>query len=261
MRKILFLKCIICFFLVFRVTSPALSYEFDHDHLMWTNLLKKHTYKKNDQTLLKYGTIKFLDRELLHNYLKSVEAVKLDQFKKFTSDEKLAFLVNSYNAFTVEWILMNYPVKSIKDTGTFLLSPWQKKMPGYKLLGKEFSLNYIEHDLIRKNFSDPRIHFALNCASLGCPPLKTSAFTANNLQQELSEVEHLFFKNPKNVDCNHDVCKLNKILDWYGEDFESKYGTVENYVKDRLIFYGIRKSWSKGLKIQFMDYDWNLNGL
>ncbi len=235
---------------------------FDHDHIQFTDILKKHTTQKDGQTWIDYRGLKYSTRAQLQNYLKALSTIEENHFKTFTRDQKLAFLINAYNGFTIEWILLHYPVKSIKDTGTFLMNPWKKVIPGYKLLGKSFTLDNIEHDRIRVEFKEPRIHFALNCASIGCPSLRPSAFTGKGLEKELSESEESFFKNPRKFKVTDQKVHINSIFKWYGTDFEKKFGSLYSYISNRSEFYGIARGLSrKSLDIYFMDYDWSLNGI
>ena len=148
----------------------------DHDHQAWTVFLKRHVKMGENASTVNYKAIKSGPSSLTE-YLLSVEGVSQEDFDHFSENEKLAFLINAYNAFTVKLIVDHYPVKSIKDIGSFLSSPWKKKF--FRLLGKERHLDNIEHDMIRKQFNEPRIHFAVNCASIGCPALQDEAFVAS----------------------------------------------------------------------------------
>jgi hypothetical protein len=195
----------------------------------------------------------------LNAYLKSLSHVKKSQFAVFTPQEQLAFLINAYNAFTVKLILDHHPVKSIKDTGTLITSPWKKKF--FNLLEEESHLDRVEHDLIRGKFAEPRIHFAVNCASIGCPSLMRKAFTATGLEQELTFAEKEFFTNSAKVKFLSGELQVSKILDWYGDDFRKKYGSLEKYLMERAAHYKIMSSpESQKFKVSFLEYDWSLNG-
>lgn len=251
----------IIFFLLLFITFNLYGKEFDHEHSQFSAILKKTTFQKNGQTWVDYGLIKKSYRNQLKDYLNSLSALEKAEYRKFTNDQQLAFLINAYNAFTIEWILLHYPVKSIKETSKFLLNPWKQKVPGYRILGQSFSLDNIEHDRIRVEFNDPRIHFAVNCASIGCPSLRQAAYTGKMLQNELAEAEELFFKNPKKFRVSGKVVYINSIFNWYGDDFKKKFGSLDLYISDRAEMYGLAKGLpKKDLTIKYIEYDWSLNG-
>ncbi|MGE3388198.1 MAG: DUF547 domain-containing protein, partial [Bdellovibrionales bacterium] len=148
--------------------------EFDHSHKIWTLLLQKSVTVKGHASVVNYKILKS-DPTELHAYLRTLESVSQGEFGKFSNNEKLAFLINAYNAFTIKLILGRYPAKSIKHAGEWSLSnptasPWKTKF--FTLLGERRHLDNIEHDMIRKSFNEPRIHFAVVCASVGCPALR-----------------------------------------------------------------------------------------
>ncbi len=234
---------------------------FDHGHNHFSQLLSGFTTQKDGQTWVDYEGWKTIGRARLKSYLALLSAVTPHQYKAFSSDERLAFLINAYNAFTIEWILLHHPLKSIRDTGSIFSSAWKKEFPGYKLLGKKFSLDGIEHDMIRVEFKEPRIHFAVNCASIGCPSLRPTAYTGKALQSELAEAESAFFKNPSKFIVKNKKAHLSAILDWYGKDFEKVFGSIEAYVSERAKFYGVAGDLpTNNFDIDFLDYDWKLNG-
>ncbi|MFM8313131.1 MAG: DUF547 domain-containing protein, partial [Deltaproteobacteria bacterium] len=174
------------------------------------------------------------------------------------NNEKLAFLINAYNALTIKWILQHYPVKSIKDTGGFLSSPWKKKF--FKLFGEEQSLDGIEHGILRKDFQEPRIHFAVVCASKGCPALKGEAYTAAKLEEQLESSARNFLRDSERNYYNAEENRffLSKIFDWYGDDFKKKLGSVQAFIVPRMIpdtsTVKIQES-----TLKYLDYDWSLN--
>lgn len=234
---------------------------FDHEHSAFTKLLSLTTEKKNGQTWVRYSLIKKKYLTDLRNYLSTLSRVKKTDYKNFTKNEKLAFLINAYNAFTIYWVVKSIPVKSIKDTTHFLTTPWKQDIPDYKLLGEKFTLDEIEHEKIRKNFSEPRIHFAVNCASVGCPSLRQSAYTSKNLDKELQEAEKEFFKNPNKFKVVSNQVFISPIFDWYGDDFIKKFKSIESYISVRAKTYEVAPNLSsKSLKITFLNYDWSLNG-
>jgi hypothetical protein len=234
---------------------------FDHDHKDFTALLRVSTGLQDNQTWVNYTSIKKSHRPLLIKYLRSLERISEKDYRSFTPAQRLAFLINAYNAFTIEWIVQHWPVKSIKDTSSLFSNAWNQDVPGYKLFGKPFTLDYIEHERIREEFNEPRIHFAVNCASIGCPTLRRSAFTSGGLEQELAQAEEEFFKNPKKFSIKANKIYVNPILKWYGKDFDKKFGTVEKYLRSSALKYGVSNNLlPQKLDIIFIDYDWSLNG-
>ena len=169
--------------------AHAQSPGFDHGHASWTTLLRQHVrlVRSGQATQVAYAGFK-ADRAALKAYLDSLSAVTRAAFAGWQKAERQAFLINAYNAFTVELILTRYPdLKSIKDLGSLLSSPWKPKW--ITLLGNQVSLDDIEHAMLRKrgDYDDPRVHFAVNCASIGCPALREEAFVAARLDAQMDE--------------------------------------------------------------------------
>lgn len=234
--------------------------EFDHTHKNWTSQLQKYVSLKDQQSTVNYKALK-KDTAALNQYLHSLEAVTQEQFNQFSPNQKLAFLINAYNAFTVKLIVDNYPVKSIKDIGSLLTSPWKIKF--FSILGEERNLDNVEHDMIRKWFNEPRIHFAVVCASVGCPALRNEAFTALSLDQQLEEASKNFLADKTRNRYNSGAKKLeiSSIFKWYGKDFVKKHGSLEAFLAPRITTNpddqtAIRE---KKASIAYLDYDWSLN--
>ncbi len=242
--------------LAFGIAFPCLA--FDHTHATWDKFLKQYVTVKDSISTVNYKGAKS-DRKGLDQYLTTVEAVTPADYGKFTDPQKLAFLINAYNAFTVKLILDNYPVKSIKDLGGTFSSPWKKKF--FKFFGEESHLDNIEHDHIRKEFNEPRIHFAVVCASKGCPALWNEAFTPEKMETQLERNARAFLKDSQrnrfNVEKNR--FEVSKIFDWYGKDFEKKFGSVQNFLAPRMGKTPAEETKMKEAKIDHTDYDWTLN--
>jgi len=182
--------------------------------------------------------------------------------------EQLAYWINAYNAFTVKLILDHYPVKSIKDIKDgipFINSVWDIKF--INIAGKEYDLNNIEHDIIRKKFKEPRIHFAVNCASYSCPRLRNEAFIAERLEEQLEEQTRLFFNDKrKNNIISKDKIVISSILKWYSTDFTNKgffsrlfggKGRKKNLIKFVNPYVDI--DINSNATLEFMTYRWDLN--
>ena len=203
------------------------------------------------------------DRIGLDRYLERVEGVSLEEYRSWSQSQRLAFLINAYNAFTVKLIVDNYPVDSIKDLGGWISTPWKEKF--FTLLGKERHLDNIEHDMIRVEFDEPRIHFAVNCAAVGCPALRQEAFVAGRLDEQLEEATRLFLTDARQnrYHAGRERLELSSIFRWYHNDFEHNQGSVEEFVADRItrdpeVQERIRR---KRVKVVYLDYDWSLNDL
>jgi hypothetical protein len=162
---------------------------------------------------------------------------------------EMAYWINAYNAFTVDLVLKNYPLKSIKDIEGG--KPWD--LAFITIGGKKYSLNNIEHDILRKKFSDPRIHFAINCASRSCPRLMNSAFDAAQLDQQLDSMAKAFINDPSKNKIAADKIEISQLFDWYKNDF-SKNGTLIAFLNK----YAATKI-LPAAQISYLDYDWSLN--
>ena len=209
-------------------------------HESWNSLLKKHV---DDNGNVNYRD--FLgDIGLLANYIKALgNNPPTDSASK---EEKLVYYINLYNAATVKLILDNYPLKSIKD----IKSPWGRKW--IKVGENTISLNTIEHKIIRK-LGEPRIHFAVNCASFSCPKLINKAFTLDNLEELLDSASKDFINDPTRNRITADSAEISEIFKWYTSDFTSN-GTLIDYINQ------YRKVPIKaGTKLKYLKYDWSLN--
>ncbi|EQA35874.1 PF04784 family protein [Leptospira inadai serovar Lyme str. 10] len=237
-----------CILLIVSFLPLSLS-AFDHKHADWDTLLKKHVRKG----LVDYVAFK-KDISSLDTYLKNLSSVTPAEYSKFNESEKLTFLLNAYNAFTVKLILDHFPVKSIKEIGSLLSSPWKREF--FELLGERRNLDWIEHEKLRKDFKEPRIHIAINCASVGCPPLLNESFKSDQVKDQLSKISKAFLKDSSRnyYDFPQKTLYLCKIFDWFKEDFTRDGGSL-------IDFYN-KNSGSAippETSIKFKEYDWSLN--
>jgi len=250
--KILTIILILCF--------SKSAFAFEHTHKLLNEVLKTHVVVKQFQSFVNYKKLK-KKPETLEKYLRILSAVKQKEFNSFSKDQRLAFLINAYNAFTLKIIIDNYPVKSIIDIGSLFKSTWKKKF--FILLEKESHLDNIEHNLIRKNFNEPRIHFAVNCASIGCPSLLNAAFEARKLDTQLEASAKNFLSNEKKNYFKNKKLKISKIFKWYGEDFVKKFGSVEKFIAPYLSKNKREQKniANKKYPLGWTDYDWKLNDI
>lgn len=250
------------FFLCFLyLLNPSYSQNnFDHSHSLWTEILTKHvTINKNSSTV-NYKELKTDPNKLL-TYNKSLSTVSKKMYESWNDNEKLAFLINAYNSFTLQLIIENYPVKSIKDIGGLFSNPWKKNF--FSLLEEKTNLDHIEHKVIRKDFIEPRIHFALVCASKSCPALPSTPFQADKLIDQLNKATENFLsdKNKNRFNKEKNQLEISSIFKWYGGDFIKKHGSLENFLAPYFInpINLSDKIKTKKLSIKFLDYDWGLN--
>lgn len=166
----------------------------------------------------------------------------------WSRNEQLAYWINAYNAYTVKLILDNYPIRSITDLGT----PWDKKF--INIGGTSYSLNDIEHNILREKLKEYRVHFAVNCASVSCPPLLNKAYKASNVEQLLDQQARRFINDARYNDIAGSELALSKIFDWYGADFK-KSGTLIEYLNKYA-----ETAIPADATVGFKDYNWNLNG-
>lgn len=238
-------------------------------HELWDQLLQVYVVSDDGgkSTHVDYQGF-HRDRSQLKIYLDALASVSQHQFDQMDTPEQLAFLINAYNAWTVELILTAWPeLSSIKDLGGFFSSPWSKAF--VSLLGETRSLDDIEHQLIRGSgrYNDPRIHFAVNCASIGCPALRAEAYRGSKLDQQLDEQTALFLNDRSRNRVEKATIKLSSIFKWYREDFEKGWQGFHR-LEEFLFLYadelGIPHTMMGKLtlgdaNIEFLDYDWRLN--
>jgi hypothetical protein len=255
------------------IPAPGHAEPFDHEHATWNLLLKNSVHWNLNRTAsqVDYAGLQ-KKREFLARYLLSLSAVTRAEFDAFSREQQLAFLINAYNALTVELILTEYPeVSSIKELGSFFSSPWEKEF--FNLLGESQNLDGIEHDLIRGSgrYNEPLIHFSVNCASIGCPALLDEAFVADKLDQQLLESTQHFLQDRRRNRFNvkTGTLEVSSIFDWYEVDFTRGWRGYDS-LDD---FFRIHADWivdegqdserlrGEGLRFKFLDYDWTLNSL
>ncbi len=255
MKNIILVLISILLLTGFAKNKPTIK--FDHEHKLWTNELKKYVTDSGSNSTVNYKSWK-LKTKPLEIYLQSLSNMNEAYFKRTTKQRQIAFLINAYNAFTVKLILDNYPVPSIKKIGGFFQNPW--KLDFISLFNKKVSLDHIEHKLLRKNYTEPRIHFAVNCASIGCPKLRPEAFTGEKLNEQLASQKKVFLqdKTRNYVDKKNSALVVSKIFDWFEEDFTKNSSTVIKFVWEDLTGTPL-KSKSSDWKLKYTPYNWDIN--
>ncbi|MFT5560780.1 MAG: hypothetical protein ACI9Z9_000657 [Litorivivens sp.] len=242
--------------------TTATAESFDHEHGTFTKLLSEVVIVEGHQSRVDYPKL-IRQRGRLDRDLVSLSAVSRIDFDGFSPDQQLAFLINTYNGYQLQQVIDHYPLASIKDVGSFFSSPWSKKF--FKLFNESASLDFVEHQLIRQLFSEPRIHFAVNCASISCPPIMPEAFVAVSLDAQLDAATINFLSDRQANYLEGDTLYLSKIFDWYEEDFgESVVAFVARYWPAPSPEHSHEPSqrFSQNpdrLKVSYSSYNWNLN--
>jgi hypothetical protein len=220
------------------------------DHSLFGRLLAAYV----NNGVVDYKGLKVHEADL-DRYLTGLAAVDP---AALPAPERFAFYVNAYNAWTIKLILMHYPgIASIKETGSFFRSPWKKRFVA--LEGRTMTLDEIEHDTLRAEFKDPRIHFAVNCASKGCPPLYHEPFEGRTLEHQLDDATRRFINDPAHYRLEDGTLYVSKIFEWYGEDFN--HDPIAFFLRFAEGDLEIRLTRQRDqLKVRYLDYDWSLNG-
>ena len=257
--------------LAMTATRTARAQAFDHSHAAWTALLRRHVVLLRDGQASQVRYAGFAaERAALQAYLGTLSALPRAGFEALGKADQQAFLINAYNAFTVELILTKYPdLKSIRDLGNLLSSPWKPRW--IPLLGGRASLDDIEHRMLRARgrYDEPRVHFAVNCASIGCPMLREEAFVGERLDAQLEQQARRFMadRSRNRYDATRGRLELSKIFDWYGEDFTLGHrgiGSVRGFAARHADLLAdapadrerIRR---ESVDLTFLEYDWSLN--
>ena len=229
------------------LVEPNYTFEVNNletkvDYSIWEIILKRYIDMEGN---VDYDALKKKEN-MLDDFLNILEKTKIDY--SWNASEKIAFWINVYNAYTIKLILKNYPVKSIKD----IKKPWDKKF--FTVNGEFLSLGDVEHQILRKKFTEPRIHFAINCASKSCPRIVQIPYTGDNLNNLLDRQTKEYINSPELNNVDSDSYQLSKLFSWFSKDFKEADGSVVEFI-NRYSKTLIKNQKSKG----FIEYDWNLN--
>jgi hypothetical protein len=250
--------------------------QFDHQHQAWTTLLKKHVVliDGGKASQMRYAALQ-QERAALRAYLDSLSAVTPQEFGSWNKARQMAFLINAYNAFTAEKILTRHPnIRSIWDFGKIFGNPFKDEF--FTLLGRKFHLDRIEHETLRKPgaYDEPRVHFAVNCASIGCPMLREEAYVAERLDAQLEEQTRRFLSDRTRNRYAAGRLEVSMIFNWFKEDWtggyrgydgkaapvtsrEQWFGRYAHLLADNPEHHRIIREGKAELR--FLDYDWSLN--
>lgn len=229
------------------------------DHSAWTAILRRYVQPDGaGVNRVDYAKLKREATGDLGSYLAALQKVDVTRLSR---REQFAFWINLHNAATVKVVLDNHPVVSIRDIdispGLLADGPWGAKVVAVN--GVKLSLDNIEHDILRKFWRDPRVHFAVNCASVGCPNLAREAYTGARLDSQLDQAARAYVNNPRGVRFNGSRLTASKIFDWYGKDF----GSSETALLKRIADYAapeLARRLRGASGIDHYEYDWTLNG-
>lgn len=247
------------FFVYAGSLSEAVKVQFDHSHSLWTNLLQKYVLNGN----VDYEKWKETGTDSLNSYLQTFSSVSKKDYQKWNKNQKIAFWINAYNAFTVRLILDHYPIQSIRKIGFLPFSAFRKKFISMPELKKnKLSLDGIEKGILLKEFQEPRIHFALVCASKSCPVLQSNAYQEKGLEAQLERDAKAFIQDPRKnyYKEKSKTLYLSSIFKWYKPDFTKAKKTLKAYVVQYMEPQLRQRIRLEKVKIKFLKYDWSLNG-
>lgn len=250
-------------------SQPALALDVSHwqkkdetssmaiDHTKWAEILDAYLEPNEDGVIrFDYGAVTDADRAKLKAYLADLQAVTVTSLNQ---DEQFAYWMNLYNALTIDVVLDHYPVRSIRNislSGFFSIGPW--KAPLVTVEGQDLSLDDIEHGILRALWKDPRIHYGVNCASIGCPNLQPQPFSADTVHEVLDQAARDYVNHPRGARVENGRLKVSSIYSWFKEDFGNNDAGViahlTQYANDDL-----KAKLADISRVNGYDYDWTLN--
>ena len=229
----------------------------DIDHGPWDRFLAAYVAANTDGVnRMAYGSVSEADRKALDAYIGGLAAVPISRYSR---PRQMAYWINLYNALTVRLILDHYPVRSIRDISAGFFSPGPWNLDLVQVEDEDLSLNDIEHGILRPIWRDARIHYAVNCAAIGCPSLPRSAFRADTMDDLLDTAARAYVNHPRGVRFDGDSLIVSSIYVWYQEDFGDTDQGVIAHLK-RFAGPELSAKLEKAGEISDHDYDWSLNG-
>ena len=222
---------------------------FSHD--LFDQVLQEHV---DENGRVNYTKLK-AHPEKFEAYLDRLAVVNLTDW---SYNAQLTFWINAYNALVIKGVIDRYPITSVRKVKLF--NGFFSRLK-FQVAGKTYTLDQIEHDILREEFPDPRVHFALVCASSSCPPSRNRAFSAVTLEEHLETATFNFIRNPEQVriDRAKHTVHLSKIFKWYQDDFKMGYDGVTDFLADYLPSEDAAYLASTDVKLHYLDYDWTLN--
>ena len=249
MKKLILVISALTILVISATAQPKGNSAHPPSNQLYTQILQKYV---NSRGLVNYNGLKS-DKAEFEQYLNLLSSNAPSD--KWSNNEKKAYWINAYNAFTLKLIIDYYPVKSIKDIGPYIQipyfnTPWQKEF--FKIGGQDMKLDRIE-DILRKQFNDPRIHFTIVCASRSCPQLRNEAYEASRLDEQLNDQARIFLADRSKNIITSDKLQLSKIFSWYKGDF-TKNGSLIDFLNK---FSPVKID--QDADIDYLSYNWNLN--
>jgi hypothetical protein len=222
----------------------------------WKQFLNNYTLKKNGQVYVQYHQVTQKHQKRLKQGIERLTDISINRYNR---QQQLAYWINLYNMETIHQVLKHYPVDSIKDInkGYFSSGPWDKKV--VKVNEHKLTLNEIEHGIIRPVWNDPRIHAAVNCASMSCPNLLQTPYRGSKINKQLNNAFDRFVNSKKGVKFDKNDIYLSKIFEWYGQDFGPNTHDMKRFISYYLDSKHKSEKLLKSASIQYMNYDWSLN--
>jgi hypothetical protein len=228
------------------------------DHRRWGELLRQYLYVSEDRIhLFAYGKVSEADRDKLNRYIDRLSQTPISSYNR---DVQRAYWINLYNALTIQEVLRFYPVDSIRDisSGIFSAGPWDKEL--VMVEGEDLTLNDIEHRILRPIWKDPRIHYAVNCASIGCPNLRLRVYTGGNTDYRLDRAAREYINHPRGAAVNDGKLRVSSIYDWFIADFGGDDAGVIAHLK-QYATPELAKALATVSEIDGGDYDWSINSV
>ena len=238
--------------------APACK-EIDHSHEAWSAVLRTNV----EDGWVDYKNLSRSGRASLDAYLNALSGPCAQNVASWTEKQRLAYWINAYNAFTIALVLEHYPLASIRKIGLLPGAAFREEfIPIHSTGEQKISLNDIEHEILRKQFNEPRIHFALVCAAKSCPILRSEAFRAADLDKQLTEQTRAFLadRSKNRIDAKRGTLRVSKIFDWFSGDFEKGAGSVTKFISGYIDAQSARALSGSEPAIEYLDYDWSLNG-
>ena len=232
-----------------RTQQPVIDTIFTHD--LFDQVLQEHV---DENGRVNYTKLK-ANPEKFEAYL---DLLVVANPTEWSYNEQLTFWINAYNALVIKGVIDRYPITSVRNVKLF--NGFFSRLK-FQVVGKTYTLDEIEHGILREEFPDPRVHFALACASSSCPPLGNRAFSAVTLEEDLETATFNFIRNPEQVriDRSKRIVHVSKIFKWYDDDFKEGYDGVVDFLADYLPPEDAEYLLSTDVKLRYLDYDWTLN--
>ena len=263
MKNIILIACLlilslfsVIFLYHYRVETDVRS-DQQHSDVPFSHDLLAQVYKEHVENGKVHYTNLKVNPEKLEDYLDVLAGANLEEM---SFAEQLAFWINAYNALVIKGVIDHYPTKSVRRVKLF--GGFFSRLK-FNVAGEMYTLNQIEHDIIRTEFVDARVHFALVCASKSCPPLQETVFLPETIEEQLDDVTLKFITDPEKVRIDRDekIIYLSKIFKWYEADFTEGYDGVADFLSDYLPPEDAEFVLREDVTFQYLDYDWSLNDI